>query len=196
MPHITQWSIFPHEDYYLPLKLVGKNPKNKELLQLIHDGPPQSLMDRWATPKVAFVADTEEQDEWGYTLRKRDGDSDCPGLEGLLACSLQAIEFLQPLFNGWVEMLPLECDEGDYRLLNILSGIDYVKCLEAKIPPEYDPVSGVITKRETFIYKKGCIEDKHIFRLRWKSGSWSDTYISETLKQAIETSGFTGFQFY
>lgn len=128
---------------------------------------------------------------------KEGPESDFP--EGLLSppvFSEEAVQVLQPLMQGKVELLPLITEKGKKyyagNVLNVIDGIDE-KNTEVKRSR-----SGAIMKYNKFSFHQGVVEGQDIFKvlhLENKNPMNTKVFVSDQFRDKVLESGLKGFDF-
>lgn len=116
--------------------------------------------------------------------------SDAPGF-GMIIFSKKAIECLKPLINNYVEVLPLECSEGEYTLINIitvLKAIDYEKSV-------YDTFSDGkrIMSFDKYSFLPQVVSGIPIFKIT--DEKIGRGFVSDEFKKVVEENKLSGFKF-
>ncbi|MFQ3616502.1 MAG: DUF1629 domain-containing protein [Cyanobacteriota bacterium] len=155
-------------------------------------GEPRPLGDAWQPPSARFIRDEEVikeiPDDTPPPPYLRDGAFS--RYHGVLALSEHAVEVLSPLIGTAAELLPLDCEEGAFYLLNVLLVLDCFDRERAEIVYRED---GSIRTVRRYAFQAGCLDGKHIFRL--PSHNYSRIYISQTFKDTAEQNGLKGLTF-
>jgi hypothetical protein len=110
----------------------------------------------------------------------------------------KAIEKLKPLMSN-VEILPLICDFGDYRAINVMDVIDCInyeksdfKQFSAK-PANWEDWRPRIMRFIKYEFIKEKIEGYNIFKIIDKPQS--AIFVNETFVNSVKEHGITGFAF-
>jgi hypothetical protein len=156
-------------------------------------GHPRSWLGVWQSPSARFIRDDEvlkevPDDPTPPPPYLRDGDFS--EYHGVLALSARAIAVLSPLISGAAELLPLQCPEGDFHLLNVVQVLDCLDHERANITYWED---GTIRSVGQFAFHPGCLDDKHIFKLPLYN--YSRIYVSQLFKDSVAQFALKGLRF-
>ena len=110
---------------------------------------------------------------------------------GVLVFSKKAIEKLYDLIKDDVEILPLECDYGDFSLINVTTVLDAIDHEKS----EYKYIDGTkqIMYFKKYVFLEEVIKGYDIFKITDKRGSF--IFASDRLVQTINQSKLKGFRF-
>jgi hypothetical protein len=106
-----------------------------------------------------------------------------------LAISSKALDTLHPLIKDNVEVLDLISDVGKFCALNVF----VYDCLDHSSSVFKRFTDGGIMRVETYAFRAGCLEGKHIFRL---PEIWTYTFASNEFKRVVEENDLKGLLFY
>jgi hypothetical protein len=156
-------------------------------------GQPRSLLSVWQPPSARFIRDDEvlkevPDDPTPPPPYLRDGDFS--EYHGVLALSARAREALLPMIGDAAELLPLQCEEGDFYLLNVLQVLD---CLDRERSDITYWDDGSIRSVRRFAFQASCLDDKHIFKLPLHN--YSRIYVSQLFKDSVEQQALKGLRF-
>lgn len=179
---MSYWEPRTEFSKYAPLQLVDETQHRQIILPLLYDTPARRK-DDWVTPSVRFQSNAP-------SLPALSHQSNFPGLYALPAWDAKAIELLNPLVENSVEYLPLDCDEGEFWLVNVL---DVADCLDSEqsefFTLEADGKQGV----RHYVHKPGCLEGHHIFRT--PEHRYKRIFVSDEFKALVENSDLVGLKF-
>ncbi len=103
--------------------------------------------------------------------------------------SRRAVEVLSDVMGSSVEILPLNCSEGEFFAINIvdvLDAIDYDKS-------EYETFDdGRIMRFEKYSFLPDVVRGKNIFKI--KDRYLSNGFVSDEFKRVVEENGLKGFK--
>lgn len=100
--------------------------------------------------------------------------------------SVRAWNLLKPLIGDVVEALPLKCTKREYYAINVLNLLDILDQSRSEIT--WLP-SGGIMFIDKYVFKKGCILDQPIFKLKeipLKKPFVSNEFKNLVIKQNLE----------
>ena len=117
--------------------------------------------------------------------------SDYSECMGVLVFSQKAIEKLYDIIKDDVEILPLECDYGDFSLINVTTILDALDREKSKF--EVFKGSDRIMYVEKYAFFEEVVKGHDIFTLKDKSGTC--IFASDRLVQTINQSKLKGFRF-
>ena len=118
--------------------------------------------------------------------------SDCPSLfPGAPVLSRRACEILQPILQGNGELLPLECEEGDYSVFNVTRVVDALDETMSEIVRFPDGKKVMTVKRFAFI--SASLENIDVFKL--PQLPLSRPFVTDRFVHAVRANGLTGFSF-
>jgi hypothetical protein len=101
--------------------------------------------------------------------------------------SERAWHTLKPLIGGEAEALPLSGTREPYYAINVL---DIADCLDRARSKIKWLSTGNINSIEKHVFKEGCLEGKHIFKL--PETARQEVFVSEEFKQLVESSSLEG----
>jgi hypothetical protein len=137
----------------------------------------RSLKKRWKPLSVSIY----KSKKWG----------DFPRLESHVPVfSDKALKILEPLIADSIEALPLISDSKRFFAVHVL---DLVDCLDYERSEVKRFPEGNIMRIGWYVFKKGCIDGKHIFRIR--EAPLKDVLVSEEFKRVVEESKLEGVDF-
>ena len=116
--------------------------------------------------------------------------SDFPHLEGISVFSARAVDALADLLAGRCELLPLDCDEGEYYALNVTRLVDALD--EERSELVYFS-SGRLMGVDRFAFRPDKLVGETIFKLRQKP-RWHE-FVTGVFRGRVESAGLTGFAF-
>ncbi len=116
-----------------------------------------------------------------------------PTVSGIQAWDRRAVETLRPLIEGQVEFLPLTSTVGDFFLINVINVLGCLDHERAEFYYSSVDVDQRIVGVKRYIFKDGCLDGQHIFRLA--EDNYSRIYLSDTFKQTVEVNGLVGMRF-
>jgi len=93
-------------------------------------------------------------------------------------------------FEPYGEFLPMLSADGEYYLYNVTNVID---CLDLERCSYETFDDGRIMRIEKYMFRKECLENQDVFRIRQTHRSRD--YITSRLVKKIEALGITGFRF-
>lgn len=192
---MAYWRI--HRDYdYAFLQLVEENVLWRfDYLHALSSGVPKHTLDTWPTPRVRFIRDDEiiREVENSELPSKYLRGSNITVFEGLDVWDAKARQCLEPLVGDCVEMLPLECGETGGSPLWAVNVIRVVDCLDHKQSEFTYFKSGSIKGIRRYVFKPGCLEGQHLFRMPEHNYGW--VIASDTFKNRVKSCGLTGLEF-
>jgi len=157
-------------------RLIESSQSNKVSLR---DFIGKSLLDSWVKPNLVVI------NEKGRLKR-----GDCPYF-GILVFSIFAIEILNDLMKDCVELLGIDCDSGNYKIINLINVVD---CLDysKSVIQRYDDGERISNiKKYAFIPEK--IFNQNIFVIPERPRS--PVFVSNEFKNRVLESGLKGFKF-
>jgi len=110
-----------------------------------------------------------------------------------MVISKQALNKLEVILSDGVEVIPLNCDNREYCILNILSILDAVDYDNA----EFERLStGLIVGLEKYSFLLDKIGDNHIFKILVNDVvQETEIFVSDLFKKCIEEHELSGFKF-
>jgi hypothetical protein len=141
------------------------------------DGRP--MAGHWVPLRVEFVR-----------APKLPGRSDFPSLEGISVFSARAVEALSDLLDGRCELLPLQCDDGEYFALNVTRLTDALDEERSQFKYFSD---GEIMRVERFEFDPAKLARETIFKLPQTPETYE--YVTGIFRRRVEEAGLTGFAF-
>jgi len=125
-------------------------------------------------------------------LFKGEKRSDAPYLSpGVLVVSKKTIEVFSDLLEGAVEYLPVECDNMDYYLINVVNIVDCIDYERSEV--KRFSSSGRIMKFKKFAFKDDKVGNNHIFKIPELTKGY--IFVSDVLKNRILQSKIAGIGF-
>ena len=117
--------------------------------------------------------------------------SDYSECMGVLVFSQKAIEKLYDLIKDDVEILPLECDYGDFSLINVTTVLDAIDHEKS----EYKYIDGTkqIMYFKKYVFLEEVIKGYDIFKITDRRTS--HVFVSDRFVQTVERSKLKGFRF-
>ena len=116
--------------------------------------------------------------------------TDTPGL--LPSCpvfSRRAVDALRPLLEANAEILPVDCQDGEYYLINVTRVIDALDAKRTRFQDYPDGTTGRILEH-AFLLER--LSEATIFKLPIYA---SEVYVTERFTKAVRDAGLTGFKF-
>ena len=110
---------------------------------------------------------------------------------GVLVFSQKAIEKLYDLIKDDVEILPLECDYGEFSLINVTTVLDAIDHENSKY--EYIEGTNKIMYFEKYAFLEDVVKGHDIFKITDKRGSF--VFVSDEFVQTVKRSKLKGFRF-
>lgn len=111
----------------------------------------------------------------------------------ILVFSKEAVCVLNNILDESVEIIPLDCDDREYFILNVLSiidAIDYTKSNFRKLD------TGLVVGFDKYSFLEDEVKDKHIFKVLLNNKVYTtEIFVSETLKNIVEEHKLKGFKF-
>lgn len=174
------YSFVADSDQYQNLSLVNEAEDWEALYQFY--GCPIGAA--WRPLNVEILCDDESSDE---RL-----PSDTPSLfAGVPTLSRRAAEVLQPMLHDNGELLPLQCDEGDYFIFNVTRIVDALN--EANSDVVRFPDGKRILDIRQFVFFPSQLKDVDIFKLpQQMSGG---VFVTDGFVRAVREAGLRGFSF-
>jgi hypothetical protein len=150
-------------------------------------GVPQIWQDRWQSPKIRLQREDLDLGEYPEPLLR---GSNFPGFYTLPAWDAKAIALLHPLVDNAVEYLPLDCDEGEFWLVNVLDVADCLDWEQSELTYFDD---GGLKGIRRYVFKPDCLEEHHMFRT--PEHKYSRIFVSDEFKALVENSNLVGLRF-
>ena len=110
---------------------------------------------------------------------------------GVLVFSQKAIEKLYDLIKDDVEILPLECDYGEFSLINVTTVLDAIDHENSKY--EYIEGTNKIMYFEKYAFLEDVVKGHDIFKITDRRTS--HVFVSDRFAQTVEQSKLKGFRF-
>lgn len=107
----------------------------------------------------------------------------------------KSIEMLEPVM-GNIEVLPLDCDFGDYwaiNVLDVLDCIDYEKSKFKRFPQTPTNPNPRIMLFEEFAFVKEAIQGHHVFKI--KDQPKSHMFVDDLFVEMVERNAISGMKF-
>lgn len=102
----------------------------------------------------------------------------------------EAVKELDCFLEGNAELLPLNCPEGNFYVVNVTKVLD---CLNLE-RSEYKSFSdGRIMRMIKYVFYEGIVRDIDVFKVKGLEGR--DVFVSDKFKNKVEESQLTGFKF-
>lgn len=118
--------------------------------------------------------------------------SDCPSLfAGVPTLSLRAAEVLQPILDRNGELLPLNCEEGDYFIFHVTRVVDALD--EAGSEIVRFPDGKKIMHIKHFIFFASLLNGVDMFKLPQQL--LGSVFVTDRFVQAVRQAGLVGFNF-
>ena len=137
------------------------------------------------------------KDEWNGrkvipdVVRKKPNLGDITECLGIPVFSKNAIEKLYDLIKDDVEFLPLDCDEGDFSMINVttvLDAIDYEKSDFERFKS-----SGRIMYFEKYVFREDVVKGHNIFKI--VDENLNPVFVSDDFVKAVRKNRLKGFRF-
>lgn len=112
-------------------------------------------------------------------------------LGGVPVFSETAWLVLEPLIRSSAEALPINSSDGAYYIIHVL---DIVDCLDHDRSKIVRLPSGGVMDVEKYVFKEGCLKDKHIFRLP-ETIPQQFVQVSETFRELVKKNELQGLIF-
>jgi hypothetical protein len=106
------------------------------------------------------------------------------------ACNKGAWKVLEPLIGDSVELLPLECSEGEFNLLKVINIIDCLDYSKADVF-RFQETGRVLHVRK-YAFKEDLIRDRHFFAIPEKKYG---ILVSQSFKDLVEQNQLKGLTF-
>lgn len=107
----------------------------------------------------------------------------------VFAFNKRAQDTLLDVINGSVEFLPLNYEPETLQVVNVT---DILDCVDLSNSNFEKPYLGIEVQAHGLIFEKGCLEDKHMFKLPLLS---NQVFVSDKFKQVVEENNLTGAEF-
>ena len=110
---------------------------------------------------------------------------------GVLVFSQKAIEKLYDLIKDDVEILPLECDYGEFSIINVTTILDAIDHENS----EYEYIKGTskIMYFKKYVFFEDVVKGYDIFKITDRRTS--HVFVSDRFVQTVERSKLKGFRF-
>jgi hypothetical protein len=173
------WDLQEDVNIYEHLTLVdGSPPKWNEFTDMFRG---RHLSSNWERLKL-------KQIEHGGNLKKGDMPYLSPGVP---VFSIKAIDTLKHYLNNNAEILDIECDIGDYKIINI---INLISCLDYEMSEiKYYPNSERIMRIKKYVFDKEKVVNEHIFKIIEQPRA--TIFVSDEFRDKVIESGLEGFKF-
>ncbi|MFG0312567.1 MAG: imm11 family protein [Phycisphaerales bacterium] len=159
---------------------LGVERSEMRPLALILEG--NSLRDRWVPPIVSRIVDDElPQGELG----------DYPFLEGAPALSKRAVDALLDVLAESAEFLPLNCDAGEYYVMNITRVVDALD--EAASELKRFESSGRVMEVMRHVFVPERLTGYAIFKI--PQTPRAPVFVTEDFRRRVLAAGLAGFRF-
>lgn len=136
----------------------------------------QPLAHDWPEPDVCFAGP--------HPLR-----SNCPGLHTVPAWGLPAMMALFPLVDPFIEILPLNCEQGEYYAIQVLNAPDVLDHSRAMFRRFKGHIIGV----DQYAFREEALEGQHIFKLA--EDAYSQVFVSQAFRALAARHNLTGLAF-
>lgn len=141
----------------------------------------RSHKDDWTPRKVVPNINPKKNPKFG----------DYSSCMGTLVFSQRAIEKLYDLIKDDVEILPLECDYGEFSIINVTTILDAIDHENS----EYEYIEGTrkIMYFKKYVFFEDVVKGHDIFTITDKKGTYF--FVSDGFVQTVERSKLKGFRF-
>lgn len=149
---------------------------------------PRPRTPHWQAPSARFMRPEEvitEIEVDDYHPPKKGGSDFCE-YHGILAVNARAKTILYSLTANQVEFLPLNSQDGEYWLLNVLA-IAHFDSERSVLSYRED---GSVRGGKHFVFAQQELLGKHIFRI--PAYNYSRIYASQEFRELVETHQLTG----
>lgn len=102
-----------------------------------------------------------------------------------------ALEKLYDIINDFVEILPLQCSEGEYYALNITEVLDCIDYEKSEYKTFSDGIR--IMRFIKYSFREDKVNGKHIFKI--VDEPRRRPFVSDEFRQRVLNSNLTGFKF-
>ena len=182
------WSNTRKQSEYANLRMLEDGFINYQKYVAPFDrGEPQTWKGRWQSPKIRFQREDIDLGDYPAPLIR---GSNFPGFYMLPAWDAKAIALLDPLVGDAVEYLPLDCDEGEFWLVNVLDVADCLDWEQSELTYFDD---GGLKGIGRYVFKPNCLEGHHMFRT--PEHKYSRIFVSDEFKSLVENSDLVGLRF-
>lgn len=173
------WDLQEEVNIYEHLTLVdGSIEKWNEFTDMFRG---KHLSSNWEKLKLKLI-------EHGEKLKKGDMPYLSPGVP---VFSIKAISTLQQYLNNNAETLDIECDIGNYKIINI---INVMSCLDhERSEIKYYPNSQRIMRIKKYVFNKEKVKNEHIFKIIEQPRA--TIFVSDEFRNKVIESGLEGFKF-
>lgn len=118
--------------------------------------------------------------------------SNTPGLSSHIPVfDKKAVEVLKDLLEGYAEILPLECQEGEFYAINVIEVLDCIDYDKSDFKTFRDGKR--IMRFKKYEFKKQIVEGKHIFKI--VDEPLRRPFVSDEFRQRVIDSKLAGFVF-
>jgi hypothetical protein len=118
---VPYWKIIFNLSYAHLVITTGSEMEAYRYVKSVRLGSPRSFLSEWQPPSVRFITDEEGLFiEYPETAQPYLRDNDFTKYKGAIVLNARAVRVLSPLMGDAVELLPLQCEEGEFWLLNVL----------------------------------------------------------------------------
>jgi hypothetical protein len=187
------WKYTPDSDHFQTLALIDQS-RGSSLVGDENYRYGKPLPEPLPTISVAYETDLKELSPSQRRLARQGKlpKGDFPSLYGTeVIFSQRALEVLEPLVQGSVQIIPLHCEEDQLYLIHITTVVD---CLDRK-RSEIKWLSGhegeiVFQIRRNVFHGEGLIE-KAIFKI---PELFSSTFVSDRFKSIVEEHELQGLR--
>jgi len=117
--------------------------------------------------------------------------SNAPGLSSHIPVfDRVAVEKLGEYLQGVTEVLPLDCNDGEFFAINVIEVLDCIDYNDS----EYKSFSdGSIMRFIKYVFNKEIVSGKHIFKII--DEPLARPFVSDEFKERVEESNLVGFKF-
>ncbi len=118
--------------------------------------------------------------------------SNTPGLSSHIPVfDKKTVEILADLLNNHAEILPLDCQDGEFYAINITKVLDCIDYEKSEYKMFRDGKR--IMRFKSYVFKKEVVKDKHIFKII--DEPLRKPFVSDEFRQRIIEHQLTGFDF-
>lgn len=155
---------------------------------LLDNYPIEPIGSRWTPPTIAI--DERDRDAWPTDFTMVNYNSTWPMF------SSRAVEVLRDLLEPDGELLPVECEEGEfyiYRISHVLNAVD----IKHSVCTYYDDGNMEDIKKPAIVESR--VGNHHLFRLpRYIKGKpktfWDEIYVTEHFVDRLKVSDLEGYK--
>lgn len=173
------YSVSLDVDHYQSLELVDLDSDWEAMYDF--NGTP---IKKWKPLKVEIAFDEE--------LKTQLPPGDFPSLfADVPVLSPAAVQVLQPLIEGNGQLLPLQCAEGEYFILNVTNVVDALD--ETKSEIVRFPDGKKILDIKQFVFLSAKLQNVNIFKLPQQP--LGQVFVTDGFVKAVRDSGLVGVNF-